>query len=213
MPDFSLEEAARRNGVSGMIVGVDEVGRGPWAGPVFACAVCLFDRNAPQDFLDRLDDSKKLNKNRREKLFLEIKSYSIAALAEASVEEIDRFNILEATKLAMARAIANLEIAAKQPVELALVDGNQPLDLSCSVQNVVKGDGISASIAAASIYAKVARDRYMAMLATQYPGYGWERNAGYGVVEHSQALRQLGPTIHHRKTFRPVAKLLTPIDS
>jgi ribonuclease HII len=106
-----------------------------------------------------------------------------------------------------------LEIAAKQPVELALVDGNQPLDLSCSVQNVVKGDGISASIAAASIYAKVARDRYMAMLATQYPGYGWERNAGYGVVEHSQALRQLGPTIHHRKTFRPVAKLLTPIDS
>ncbi len=213
MPDFSLEKAAQRRGISGIIVGVDEVGRGPWAGPVFACAVWLFGRNAPQSFLDQLNDSKKLSKNSRENIFLKIQDYGIVALAEATVEEIDEINILQATKLAMARAISNLELLADQPVALALIDGNQSPNVSCAVQTVVKGDGKSASIAAASIYAKVSRDRYMAQLATQYPGYGWERNAGYGVAEHSRALLDLGPTIHHRRTFKPVAKLLTLLDS
>lgn len=213
MPDFSLEHAARADALTGPIIGVDEVGRGPWAGPVFACAALLFERPAPAEFLNALGDSKMLSRKKREALAPEIPKYAVIALAEASVDEIGALNILGATKLAMKRAVEALESKIETPVSLALVDGNQPPKLSCNVKSVVKGDGISASIAAASIFAKVARDRYMADLAIQYPGYGWERNAGYGVPEHKTGLYSLGVTIHHRRTFTPVSKLLTQKDS
>ena len=209
MPDFSLEQSARAAGVTGPIIGVDEVGRGPWAGPVFACAALLFERPAPQDFLDALGDSKQLSRKKREALAPLIQSHALIALEEASVREIENLNILGATKLAMKRAVEALEAQIETPIGLALIDGNQPPKLSCKTQSVVKGDGISASIAAASIFAKVARDQYMADLAIQYPGYGWEQNAGYGVPAHKTGLYSLGVTIHHRRTFTPVSKVLT----
>ena len=213
MPDFSLEQSARAAGVTGPIIGVDEVGRGPWAGPVFACAALLFERLAPQDFLDALGDSKQLSRKKREALAPLIQSHALIALEEASVREIENLNILGATKLAMKRAVEALEAQIETPIGLALIDGNQPPKLSCKTQSVVKGDGISASIAAASIFAKVARDQYMADLAIQYPGYGWEQNAGYGVPAHKTGLYSLGVTIHHRRTFTPVSKVLTQKDS
>ena len=213
MPDFSLEQSARAADVTGPIIGVDEVGRGPWAGPVFACAALLFERPAPQDFLDALGDSKQLSRKKREALAPLIQSHALIALEEASVREIENLNILGATKLAMKRAVEALEAQIETPIGLALIDGNQPPKLSCKTQSVVKGDGISASIAAASIFAKVARDQYMADLAIQYPGYGWEQNAGYGVPAHKTGLYSLGVTIHHRRTFTPVSKVLTQKDS
>jgi ribonuclease HII len=213
MPDFSLEIAARANGVKGPVIGVDEVGRGPWAGPVYACAALLFEQSAPPEFLNALADSKALSKKKREALAPEISKYATVALAEATVREIEEFNILGATKLAMQRAVNALQIQIETPIGLALIDGNQPPKLSCDAQSVVKGDGISASIAAAAIFAKVARDRHMATLAIQHPGYGWERNAGYGVAAHKTGLYSLGVTIHHRRTFTPVSKLLTQKDS
>lgn len=213
MPDFSLEQSARAAGVTGPIIGVDEVGRGPWAGPVFACAALLFERPAPQDFLDALGDSKQLSRKKREALAPLIQSHALIALEEASVREIENLNILGATKLAMKRAVEALEAQIETPIGLALIDGNQTPKLSCKTQSVVKGDGISASIAAASIFAKVARDQYMADLAIQYPGYGWEQNAGYGVPAHKTGLYSLGVTIHHRRTFTPVSKVLTQKDS
>ncbi len=213
MPDFSLELAARTEGITGPIIGVDEVGRGPWAGPVFACAALLFERPAPQDFLNALGDSKQLSRKKREALAPLIQSHALIALEEASVREIEDLNILGATKLAMRRAVEALEAQIETPIGLALIDGNQPPKLSCKTKSVVKGDGISASIAAASIFAKVARDQYMADLAIQYPGYGWEQNAGYGVPAHKTGLYSLGVTIHHRRTFTPVSKVLTQKDS
>lgn len=213
MPGFSLEQFARADGITGPIIGVDEVGRGPWAGPVFACAALLFERPAPQDFLNALGDSKQLSRKKRESLAPLIESHAVIALEEASVSEIEELNILGATKLAMKRAVEALEAQIETPIGLALIDGNQLPKLSCKTQMVVKGDGISASIAAASIFAKVARDQYMADLAIQYPGYGWERNAGYGVPAHKTGLYSLGVTIHHRRTFTPVSKVLTQNDS
>jgi ribonuclease HII len=213
VPDFSLELAARTDGITGPIIGVDEVGRGPWAGPVFACAALLFERPAPQDFLNALGDSKQLSRKKREALAPLIQSHALIALEEASVREIEDLNILDATKLAMKRAVEALEAQIETPIGLALIDGNQPPKLSCKTKSVVKGDGISASIAAASIFAKVARDQYMADLAIQYPGYGWEQNAGYGVPAHQTGLYSLGVTIHHRRTFTPVSKVLTQKDS
>ncbi len=213
MPGFSLEQFARADGITGPIIGVDEVGRGPWAGPVFACAALLFGRPAPQDFLNALRDSKQLSRKKRESLAPLIESHAVIALEEASVSEIEELNILGATKLAMKRAVEALEAQIETPIGLALIDGNQLPKLSCKTQLVVKGDGISASIAAASIFAKVARDQYMADLAIQYPGYGWERNAGYGVPAHKTGLYSLGVTIHHRRTFTPVSKMLSQKDS
>ncbi len=213
MPDFSLEEAARAEGVVGAIVGVDEVGRGPWAGPVFASAALLFERDAPPTFLAALADSKTLSRKQREALAPEIVRFGVVALGEASVAEIERLNVLQASLLAMARAVDALGARLGAAPGLALVDGNRPPKLCCEVKTVVKGDGKSLSIAAASIFAKVLRDRHMAELATQHPGYGWERNAGYGVPEHVHGLRMHGVTIHHRRTFTPIAKLLTQQDS
>ena len=213
MPDFSLEEAALAAGVRGAIVGVDEVGRGPWAGPVVACAALAFEQDAPADFLAALQDSKQLSQARREALAPMIARYCRLGLCEASVREIEAHNILAASLLAMRRAVDALARRIGGQPGLALVDGNRAPSLACPVETAVKGDGRSLSIAAASVFAKVMRDRHMAELAAQHPGYGWERNAGYGVPEHLAGLQTLGVTIHHRRTFTPVAKLLTQIDS
>ncbi|TAN59249.1 MAG: ribonuclease HII [Rhodospirillales bacterium] len=201
MPDFSLELAA-----GGRVAGIDEAGRGPWAGPVVAGAVILDAARIPPDIAASLDDSKKLSAARREALFAPLMNggWAKVGIGMASPGEIDDLNILKATYLAMRRALDALgEIPS-----LALVDGNRAPPLPCKVQTVVKGDGISLSIAAASIAAKVTRDRLMADLAKRYPGYGWETNAGYGTALHQAALARLGVTPEHRRSFAPVAALV-----
>jgi ribonuclease HII len=195
-PDFSIETE-----IGGRICGIDEVGRGPLAGPVIAAAVILPRRLHPT--LTRyLNDSKRVSPTRREALFLILQDCAEIGVGRADVGEIDRINILQATFLAMRRA--HQVIGA----EHALVDGNQKPPLPCPVTCIVGGDGRSFSIAAASIVAKVTRDHEMARLAETHPGYGWERNAGYGTAEHLQALRHLGVTPHHRRSFGPVRALL-----
>lgn len=198
MPDLTLEKE-----LGGTIAGIDEVGRGPLAGPVVAAAVILDEATLPQRLRDELDDSKKLSVKKREALATLVLESCTVGFGEASVAEIDRLNILKATFLAMERALAALGRA----VDHALVDGNQVPPLSCPVRCVVGGDGLSLSIAAASVIAKVRRDRVMADLAHAFPGYGWETNSGYGTAEHLMALRKLGPTPHHRTSFAPVAQL------
>lgn len=194
-PDLSLENAC-----GDPVCGVDEVGRGPWAGPVTACAV-IFHSEPPAG----LNDSKKLTARRREALVDAIRAAAHVGMGEASVEEIDAMNILRASHVAMIRAIRALPVAPAH----ALIDGNRlPEDLPCPATAVVKGDGRSVSIAAASIIAKVARDRLMADLAKQFPHYGWERNAGYGVKAHADALARYGVTPHHRRSFRPIHNIL-----
>ncbi len=200
MPDFSFESAALARGAI-EIAGVDEVGRGPLAGPVVAAAVILDRSNIPQG----LQDSKKLTAKRREALFEAIQNTARISIAEASVAEIDRINILQASMLAMNRALLGLA----PRVDHALIDGNRlPPDLPCSGEAIIKGDNRSLSIAAASIIAKVHRDRMMEELACKFPGYGWENNAGYGTKQHLAALSTLGVTPHHRRTFRPVHNIL-----
>lgn len=198
MPDLSLEIA-----LGGVIAGIDEVGRGPLAGPVIAAAVIIDATTLPARLREELDDSKKLSAKKREALAILVLQSCIVGFGEASVAEIDRINILKATFLAMERALAALNC----PVDHALVDGNQVPPLACPVRCVVGGDGLSLSIAAASVVAKVRRDRMMAEFAAAYPGYGWETNCGYGTAAHLLALRRLGPTPHHRKSFAPVAQL------
>ena len=203
MPDYVLESSA-----GGRVAGIDEVGRGPLAGPVVAAAVVL-PRRVPLALAALLDDSKKLTPARRELAFAALAAAQAAGLVEiglgaASVAEIVRLNILQAALLAMCRSVARLPA----PPDLALVDGNQPPALSCPVRCVIGGDGLSLSIAAASIVAKVLRDRLMARLAVRYPGYDWDNNAGYGTPAHRQALLSLGPTRHHRPTFGLVRRLM-----
>jgi ribonuclease HII len=210
-PDFSLETrlGAERGRV---VVGIDEAGRGPWAGPVVAAAVWLEPRALHAALLGRLDDSKRLSRKARESIFRDLMESDPNAarvgLGEASVAEIDALNILRASLLAMARAVDGLGLAPTA----ALVDGKQAPELPCPVETVVKGDGRSLSIAAASIVAKVTRDRCMAALARRHPGYGWERNQGYGTAEHRAALAQLGVTAEHRRSFRPVREALSLTD-
>ena len=199
MPDWSEEEACRARGAH-VIAGVDEVGRGPLAGPVTAAAVVLDPSRLPQG----LNDSKKLSQAQRERLFDTIMQSARVSVAHASVEEIDELNILYASHLAMERAVAGLGDVCH-----ALIDGNMiPKGLSCPATAVVKGDGRSLSIAAASIIAKVTRDRIMVDLAQQYPGYGWEKNAGYPTKLHRDALGTLGVTPHHRRSFKTVHNML-----
>lgn len=195
MPDFSLERAA-----GGIVAGIDEAGRGPWAGPVIAAAVILDIASLPRSLREGLDDCKALSRARREALFAALHGRARIAIGGASAAEIDRFNILEASLRAMARAVAGLGLTP----DLALVDGNRSPELPCPVRTVVKGDCLSLSIAAASIAAKVMRDGIMARLALRHPGFGWERNAGYGTAEHRTALLRLGVTPHHRRSFAPV---------
>jgi ribonuclease HII len=196
MPDFSEESKA-----GGRVAGIDEAGRGPWAGPVVAAAVILDPARIP----DGLDDSKKLKAGKREALLEAIRETAKVGVGIATVDEIDRLNILQATFLAMRRAVDDLG----EVPDLALVDGNRPPRLPCPVRCIVKGDATSLSIAAASIVAKVTRDRVMAALAAEYPGYGWESNAGYGTPDHREALRRLGVTPHHRGSFAPIRDLLS----
>ncbi|MCH7544655.1 MAG: ribonuclease HII [Proteobacteria bacterium] len=157
------------------------------------------------DRLNGIDDSKLLTKSRREELFAVLQSYAHIGIGGASAAEIDRINILAATLRAMGRAVDDLGIVP----DLALIDGNRTPELACPATAVVRGDRASLSIAAASIVAKVTRDRIMAALARRHPGFGWERNAGYGTMEHKQALTRLGVTPHHRKTFAPINKILS----
>lgn len=197
MPNFALEKAA-----GGRVAGVDEVGRGPLAGPVVAAAV-VFPTGVPRKLAVLLDDSKKLSPEQRQAAFDALRASGRAeiAVAAASVAEIDRLNILHAALLAMRRAVARLPA----PPDLALVDGNVAPALTCPVRCVVGGDGRCLSIAAASIVAKVVRDRAMARLAVRCPGYGWETNVGYATEFHRDALSRLGPTRHHRPAFASVA--------
>ena len=199
-PDFSFEKAAIENGAS-IIAGVDEVGRGPLCGPVTAAAVILDPSNIP----DGLNDSKKLTAKRRAVLYDILLDCAEVSIAHASVEEIDQLNILRASHLAMERAVAGL---SRTPDHL-LIDGNMiPRGLTIPAQAVIKGDAKSVSISAASIMAKICRDRLMVDLAQQYPGYGWEKNAGYPTAVHLKALQELGVTPHHRRSFKPVHKML-----
>jgi ribonuclease HII len=199
-PDFTFETAAHARGFSA-VVGVDEVGRGPLAGPVTAAAVLLDPARIPPG----LNDSKALTAARRDALFAAIMDMAEVSVAHASVEEIDSLNILRASHLAMERAVTGLVTNADH----ALIDGNMiPRNLSCSAEAVVKGDARCLSIAAASIIAKVTRDRIMVDLAQQHPGYGWEVNAGYPTPAHLRALLDFGITPHHRRSFKPVHNIL-----
>lgn len=186
---------------AGVVAGVDEAGRGPWAGPVVAAAVVLDRKRCPAG----LDNSKRLSEPVRERLFGEISACAIVGLGQASVAEIDALNIHWATMLAMERAVAALGRA----VDHVLVDGNRLPRWGHAATAIVGGDALCLSISAASIMAKVTRDRLMAGLDGECPGYGWGRNKGYGTAEHSRALAALGVTAHHRRSFAPVrARLL-----
>ena len=207
MPTFRHENAlGRKEGA--VICGVDEAGRGPLAGPVVACAAILPLSNISTRLLGALDDSKRLTAEVREALAEKLRVKAIYALGEASVEEIDRFNILRATFIAMRRAFEKLPL---QP-QHAIIDGNMKPGLPCAETTLVEGDHLSYSIAAASILAKVARDKMMRELHLDHPRYGWERNVGYGTKEHLAAIDLHGVTPHHRTSFRPVYEQLTLID-
>ena len=196
MPDLLLEAAYQ-----GPVCGVDEAGRGPWAGPVYAAAVILDRHHVPEG----LDDSKKLSAKVRDRLEAEIKDRALAwSVASASVEEIAELNILQATGLAMRRAVEGL----KPRAAFALVDGNYRFSLPCPIKTVVGGDGISASIAAASILAKTARDRLMQEMDRLYPGYGFAAHKGYHAPIHVEALSRLGPCPIHRLSWAPVRLVL-----
>jgi len=206
MPDLSLEQDC-----GGTVAGVDEVGRGPWAGPVVAAAVIL-PPDLPDELVDGLDDSKKLKAARRETLCALLRGCDgiDIGIGAASTTEIEVHNILAATYIAMRRALGALD----RVPDTALIDGNRlPPDLPCAGRTVIKGDGISLSIAAASIVAKVTRDRIMTALAARYPAYRWERNSGYGTAQHRDGLNSAGVTCHHRRTYAPIAKMLSPGDS
>ena len=185
----------------GPIAGIDEAGRGPWAGPVVAAAVILDISHVPEG----LNDSKKLSEARREALYAQIIGAAHVGVGIADVARIDQDNILQATLWAMGQACK----ALPQTPAAALIDGNRCPALDCPAEALVKGDALSLSVAAASIIAKVTRDRIMAELAKTHPGYAWERNKGYGTRDHSDGLNQLGVTIHHRRSFKPVQAVLT----
>jgi len=206
MPDFERENTFWITDPRTQVCGVDEVGRGPCAGPVVAAAVIL-DRDLIQnDVLTKINDSKKLNGAVRDHLFEILTRHCDHGIGMASVGEIDTLNIRQASLLAMTRAVEALSV----PPHHALIDGRDiPHGLTCAATPVIGGDGKSLSIAAASIVAKVTRDRLMGDLADIHPGYGWERNAGYGTKEHLIALDIQGVTVHHRRSFAPVKKRLS----
>jgi ribonuclease HII len=200
MPNFAIERRC-----TGIVCGIDEAGRGPLAGPVVAAAVVLDLKRFPRLLRDRLDDSKLLAAGEREACWRALsrcveRGAADIGIGAASAREIDTINILRAALLAMARAVAALKV----PPDIALVDGNMPPPVACAIQTVVGGDGRSFSIAAASVVAKVTRDRMMRALARRYPEYGWMSNVGYATRAHAEAIARLGPTPHHRRSFAPV---------
>ena len=204
MPNFGYETDAIECGQV-PVCGVDEAGRGPLAGPVVAAAVILNPKTVADPVWARLNDSKKMTANARDDLFDQINAHAQVGVGIVDIDQIDILNILGATMKAMADAVRNLP---NKPA-LALIDGNREPTLICDACCIVKGDSKSLSIAAASVIAKVTRDRIMADLAAQFPGYGWERNAGYGTREHMAALDRLGVTPHHRRSFAPVRAALS----
>src|ERR1700760_1000268 len=200
MPHYIYESRLLKT-LDGPVCGVDEAGRGPLAGPVVAAAVILQKGRIPKG----LNDSKQLSEEDRESLYPQILDMAVAVgVGEASVGEIDLVNIRQATHLAMARAVRALAVAA----EFALVDGNDPPALPCKCDTLVDGDARCVSIAAASIIAKVTRDRMMARLHDEHPGYNWKSNKGYGTPEHYDGLKLHGVTIHHRRSFGPIRNML-----
>lgn len=218
MPDLRLERRWTRDLANAarptLVVGVDEAGRGPWAGPVTAAAVWVDPDRVPGVLRRELDDSKLIAPDRRLVLFDALSDCAetgraAIGLGAASVAEIDDLNILQASLTAMARAVAALEAALGRCADAALIDGDRLPRLACKSEAVVGGDGRSLSIAAASVVAKVTRDRQMARLAEVHPGYGWERNKGYGTPAHRAALARLGATPEHRRSFRPVRESLS----
>jgi len=202
-PSFRRERRALGKGVW-PVAGCDEAGRGPLAGPVVAAAVVLDPERIPRG----LNDSKKLTAEERQKLYEKICATAQVAVAIGSIARIDRDNILRASLWALARAVKALPVRPQH----VFVDGNIRIDCGCECTAVVSGDALVTSIAAASIVAKVTRDRLMGRLALACPGYGFERHMGYSVPEHFEALARLGPTIHHRKSFAPVAEKLIALD-
>ncbi|TNE35835.1 MAG: ribonuclease HII [Alphaproteobacteria bacterium] len=196
VPDFERERLA-----GGRVAGVDEAGRGPWAGPVVAAAVVLNPADLPQG----LNDSKKLSEVRRETLYDVIRDKALGVgVAIVEVEEIDQINILNATLAAMTRAVTALPLTP----DLVLIDGNRAPKMDLPTETLIKGDARSLSIAAASIVAKVTRDRLMRNLHIDFPQYGWDRNKGYGTQAHQNALQCYGITPHHRRSFRPIHNML-----
>ena len=198
-PSFRRERRWLKRGVW-PVAGCDEVGRGPLAGPVVAAAVVLDPERIPRG----LNDSKKLDAEERETLYEKICATAQVSIAFGSTARIDRDNILRASLWALARAVKALPCTP----QMVYVDGNMKIDCGCDCEAVVSGDALVSSIAAASIVAKVTRDRLMARLGLAHPGYGFERHMGYSVPEHFRALQTLGPTIHHRRSFAPVAAKL-----
>jgi ribonuclease HII len=195
MPDFAIEDSCR-----GVVCGVDEAGRGPLAGPVVAAAVIVDRACFGGELSGRLDDSKLLSREAREACYQALLACARIGVGAASVREIDRINILRASLLAMSRAVAALGVRP----DIALVDGNMAPPLPCPAKTVVGGDGLSFSIAAASVVAKVTRDRIMRALAQRHPGYAWDTNVGYSTRAHFAAIAAFGVTVHHRHSFAPV---------
>lgn len=205
MPDFSCEKNCPTNG---LIFGLDEAGRGPWCGPVVAACVCWPDLEIPTTLATAINDSKKLSVKARERLFPAIiNSNALIGIGQASAQEIDEINILQASFLAMKRALDHVRTQGYQPAFL-LIDGNRLPDWELPMRAVVGGDARSLSVAAASIVAKVTRDHIMTELASQFPAYGWDRNAGYGTKTHVEALDKYGVTPHHRKSYAPIRERL-----
>ena len=193
MPSLIIEKI-----VGQQVAGIDEVGRGSLAGPVTAAAVIIDQRRIPESLSKNIDDSKKISPTKRKALYKKLLNYSDIGIGHSSVSEIDKINILQASLLAMKRAFDNLHITA----DYALIDGNFSPKIPCRTKTIKKGDSKCLSIAAASIVAKVTRDKIMSELAVDYPNYGWERNAGYGTAEHILQTKSYGLSPHHRKTFK-----------
>ncbi len=205
MPDFSFEDE-----VNGIVAGVDEAGRGPWVGPVVAGCAVFLNRDVNPFLLENLNDSKKLSKKKREQLFDVLQQeanlgHIKIGIGLASAQEIDDINILNASFLAMDRAIKNAKIVP----DMVLIDGNRvPKKFDYVAKSVIKGDAKSYSISAASILAKVYRDRLMEEMALKFPGYGFEKNAGYGTKAHIEGLKKFGATPEHRKSYAPIKEFL-----
>ena len=201
-PSFDLEQS-----IGGAVIGIDEVGRGPLAGPVVAAAVLFRTLNIPPNVLSLIKDSKKLSPKQRQNAISSLNPFVIVGIGAASTNIIDNINILQSSMLCMQRAAQ--KIMQSYNVQHALIDGNKCPDLPCPASAIVKGDGLSFSIAAASIYAKEMRDLIMTKLSRRYPYFLWQNNSGYGTSEHLHGMNNYGISPHHRKSFKPVSTIIS----